>query len=43
MLLGEFRLVAKYDLIAFMEDEPTLIYDWKTYNKPLRNKWLFAP
>ena len=40
--LGEFRLVAKYDLIAITEDEKIVIYDWKTYRKRPRNEWLAA-
>jgi CRISPR/Cas system-associated exonuclease Cas4 (RecB family) len=40
--LGNFRLVAKYDLIAVTEDEKVVIYDWKTYRKRPRNEWLSA-
>lgn len=40
--LGDFRLVAKYDLIALSEDEKIVIYDWKTYRKRPRNEWLSA-
>ena len=40
--LGDFRLVAKYDLIAMSEDEKIFIYDWKTYRKRPRNEWLSA-
>jgi CRISPR/Cas system-associated exonuclease Cas4 (RecB family) len=40
--LGDFRLVAKYDLIAFTEDEKIIIYDWKTYRKRPRNEWTSA-
>jgi CRISPR/Cas system-associated exonuclease Cas4 (RecB family) len=40
--LGEFRLVAKYDLIAVTEDKKFVIYDWKTYRKRPRNEWLSA-
>ncbi|GAB4428590.1 MAG: PD-(D/E)XK nuclease family protein [Anaerolineales bacterium] len=39
--LGTFRLLAKYDLIAFREDQ-VIIYDWKTYRKRPRNEWLAA-
>ncbi len=39
--LGEFRLLAKYDLIAF-KDEKVFIYDWKTYRRRPRNEWLAA-
>ena len=37
--LGNFRLLAKYDLIAIQNDKAT-IYDWKTYRKRPRNEWL---
>jgi hypothetical protein len=40
--LGDFRLVAKYDLISIKEDKNTIIYDWKTYRKRPRNEWLAA-
>jgi len=40
--LGDFRLVAKYDLIAVTVDEKIVIYDWKTYRKRPRNEWLSA-
>ena len=40
--LGDFRLVAKYDLIAVTENEKFVIYDWKTYRKRSRNEWLAA-
>ena len=40
--IGEFRLVAKYDLIAVSVDEKIFIYDWKTYRKRPRNEWLAA-
>lgn len=40
--LGDFRLIAKYDLIAITEDEKIVIYDWKTYRKRPRNEWLSA-
>jgi CRISPR/Cas system-associated exonuclease Cas4 (RecB family) len=40
--LGDYRLVAKYDLIAITEDEKIIIYDWKTYRKRPRNEWLSA-
>ena len=39
--LGNFRLLAKYDLIAMDKDKVT-IYDWKTYRKRPRNEWLSA-
>src|SRR4030095_211067 len=39
--LGNFRLLAKYDLIAIGNGNAT-IYDWKTYRKRPRNEWLSA-
>lgn len=40
--LGEFRLLAKYDLIAVRPGSKVLIYDWKTYAKRPRNEWMAA-
>ena len=37
--LGNFRLLAKYDLIAVRDGKAT-IYDWKTYRKRPRNEFL---
>jgi CRISPR/Cas system-associated exonuclease Cas4 (RecB family) len=39
--LGNYRILAKYDLIAIENDKAT-IYDWKTYRKRPRNEWLVA-
>ena len=39
--LGNYRLLAKYDLIA-IQDGKAIIYDWKTYRKRPRNEWLSA-
>jgi CRISPR/Cas system-associated exonuclease Cas4 (RecB family) len=39
--LGNFRVIAKYDLIAIRDNKVT-IYDWKTYRKRPRNEWLAA-
>lgn len=39
--LGQYRLLAKYDLIAIQNGKAT-IYDWKTYRKRPRNEWLAA-
>jgi len=39
--LGNFRLLAKYDLIAVNDGKAT-IYDWKTYRRRPRNEWLSA-
>ncbi|MCZ2122210.1 MAG: PD-(D/E)XK nuclease family protein [Anaerolineales bacterium] len=38
--LGKFRLLAKYDLVAFGDDGKIYIYDWKTYRKRPKNEWL---
>jgi CRISPR/Cas system-associated exonuclease Cas4 (RecB family) len=39
--LGNFRLLAKYDLISIQENKVT-IFDWKTYRKRPRDEWLSA-
>ena len=39
--LGNFRLLAKYDLIS-INNGKAIIYDWKTYRKRPRNEWLSA-
>jgi CRISPR/Cas system-associated exonuclease Cas4 (RecB family) len=39
--LGNYRLVAKYDLLAIGNGKAT-IYDWKTYRRRPRNEWLSA-
>lgn len=39
--LGDFRLLAKFDLIALRE-ERAIIFDWKTYRKRPRDEWLAA-
>ena len=39
--LGNFRLLAKYDLIA-IDKGKAVIYDWKTYRRRSRNEWLAA-
>ncbi|MEB2333873.1 MAG: PD-(D/E)XK nuclease family protein [Anaerolineaceae bacterium] len=39
--LGNFRLLAKYDLVV-MREHKAIIYDWKTYRKRPRNEWLAA-
>lgn len=41
--LGSYRLVAKYDALAFIESEGgkrVMIVDWKTSRKRLRRSWL---
>src|SRR3990170_5653440 len=40
--LGDYRLIAKYDLIAIKPGERATIFDWKTYRKRTRNEWLAA-
>jgi CRISPR/Cas system-associated exonuclease Cas4 (RecB family) len=40
--LGNFRLLAKYDLIGLADDGKVYIYDWKTYRKRPKNDWLQA-
>ncbi|RJP49876.1 MAG: PD-(D/E)XK nuclease family protein [Anaerolineaceae bacterium] len=37
--LGNFRLIAKYDLIA-RDSDKFIIYDWKTYRKRPKTEWL---
>lgn len=37
--LGNFRLIAKYDLIA-TDGKKFFIYDWKTYRKRPKTEWL---
>ena len=39
--IRNYRLVAKYDLLAVTDNKVT-IYDWKTYRKRPRNEWLSA-
>jgi CRISPR/Cas system-associated exonuclease Cas4 (RecB family) len=39
--LGNYRLLAKYDLVHVQDGKAT-IYDWKTYRKRPRNEWLSA-
>jgi hypothetical protein len=39
--LENFRLVAKYDLVA-IKDGKAQIYDWKTFRKRPRSEWLAA-
>ncbi|MFZ5820831.1 MAG: PD-(D/E)XK nuclease family protein [Chloroflexota bacterium] len=38
--LGDFRLAAKYDLVAVTDDGRLLVYDWKTARKRPRDEWL---
>jgi CRISPR/Cas system-associated exonuclease Cas4 (RecB family) len=39
---GQFRLLAKYDLIAIRPGSEALIYDWKTYTKRPRDERMAA-
>ena len=38
--LGDYRLVAKYDLIAFLPEKHAFILDWKTSRNPPSWQWL---
>ncbi len=38
--LGEYRLAAKYDLIAMPGDGRFIIYDWKTSQRQQEREWL---
>ena len=38
--LGDYRLVAKYDLIAVEAGQRAVIVDWKTFRKRPRRRWL---
>ena len=38
--IGEYRLLAKYDLIAIKPEQKALIFDWKTSVKRLRDEWM---
>lgn len=40
--LGEYRLLAKYDLLAIRPGQAARIYDWKTYARRPRNEWMAA-
>lgn len=40
--LGDFRLLAKFDLVAVFPEGRAIIYDWKTYRKRPRNEHLVA-
>lgn len=38
--LGDYRLIAKYDLLAIEPDGKAMIVDWKTSRKVTAKKWL---
>jgi hypothetical protein len=38
--IGDYRLVAKYDLILLTPDGRAIIYDWKTSRKLPQRRWL---
>jgi CRISPR/Cas system-associated exonuclease Cas4 (RecB family) len=40
--LAEFRLTAKYDLLAVRPGHKAIIYDWKTNQKRPRDEWMAA-
>ena len=36
----DYRLIAKYDLLVLSENDPAVIYDWKTSQHPPKANWL---
>ena len=40
--LSQYRLVAKYDLVAVIPGSHVLIFDWKTYRKRPKDEWMAA-
>jgi CRISPR/Cas system-associated exonuclease Cas4 (RecB family) len=38
--VGEFRLIAKYDLLIFQPDGRVVIFDWKTSQNHPKRRWL---
>jgi len=40
--VGDYRLLAKYDLVAVKPAEKAIIYDWKTYHKRPKDEWMAA-
>ena len=40
--VGIYRLLAKYDLVAYIPGKRAFIYDWKTYRKRPRDEWMAA-
>jgi hypothetical protein len=38
--MGDYRLIAKYDLLIYQPDGKLIILDWKTSKNHLRRKWL---
>jgi CRISPR/Cas system-associated exonuclease Cas4 (RecB family) len=40
--IEQFRLLAKYDLVAVQPGEKALIFDWKTYHKKPKDEWMAA-
>jgi len=40
--IGEYRLLAKYDLVAINPLQKALIFDWKTYTKRPRDEWMIS-
>jgi hypothetical protein len=42
MPVRAYRLLAKYDLVAYKPPERVFVYDWKTYRKRPRDEWMAA-
>jgi hypothetical protein len=42
MPVRTYRLLAKYDLVAYKPQERVLVFDWKTYRKRPRDEWMAA-
>lgn len=40
--IGTHRLLAKYDLVAILPGQKTIIYDWKTTHKRPKDEWMAA-
>jgi hypothetical protein len=40
--VGDYRLMAKYDLIAIKTLQKAIIFDWKTYAKRPRDEWMMS-
>jgi CRISPR/Cas system-associated exonuclease Cas4 (RecB family) len=38
--LGQFRILAKFDLVALFPEGKAIIYDWKTYRKQPKTEFL---
>jgi hypothetical protein len=40
--IGNYRILAKYDLVIIEMEDKVTIYDWKTSRKQPKNEWLFT-